>query len=153
MKGPYDSTGFPVGCRSACVRFLLGYYTYAFADRISQQANLDGNPSKTRVVTEWYPHVLTRFYAQRTPPIVALDRTIQLQHAHHPVRLQHIRPGELILTTNRLQVFSITATSVSRIILHFNSSQSTDPPNVREQLPQLVRICLRRVERHRLVDL
>jgi hypothetical protein len=27
LKGPYDSTGFPVGCKSAC------------------EANLDGNPS------------------------------------------------------------------------------------------------------------
>ncbi|KAG1748313.1 thaumatin [Suillus paluster] len=30
LKGPYDSTGFPVGCKSAC------------------EANLDGNPSNSR---------------------------------------------------------------------------------------------------------
>ena len=31
LKGPFDSTGFPVGCKSACV------------------ANLDGNPGMKRL--------------------------------------------------------------------------------------------------------
>ncbi|PPQ92204.1 hypothetical protein CVT25_008978 [Psilocybe cyanescens] len=49
LKGPFDSTGFPVGCRSAC------------------QANLDGNPScQFRQLLLWlaqYPRDLPEFWS------------------------------------------------------------------------------------------
>lgn len=61
LKGPFDSSGFPVGCKSACV------------------ANLDGNPG---IYLPFEPsYALHGFHLQETLVIVAPVATIPPQPA------------------------------------------------------------------------
>lgn len=67
MIGPYDSSGFPVGCKSAC------------------DANLDGDQGE--FVRECFDSSILTLYPQPTRPTAVLASTTLRRHAHRPASL------------------------------------------------------------------
>ena len=84
LKGPFDSTGFPVGCKSACL------------------AGLGGDPGKL-----FLPHPASRegeFDGELTSLLRSRSQQLRLLHglARHPGDVPRVRRGLLLVLQGQL---------------------------------------------------
>lgn len=86
LKGPFDATGFPVGCKTACL------------------ANIDGTPG-TRYCIVWRPHA---YGSKTTARTVARARTTRPRRVQCPpsVRPSVHRPTTTVRDAARAEFYS-----------------------------------------------